>query len=225
MDNLGSSSAGKAAPVFVTTRWSVVLAAGQADTALAREALARLCQTYWYPLYAYARRRGQSRHDAQDLTQEFFARLLEDNWLARADRERGRFRTFLLTAMKHFMANEWHRANTLKRGGRVPVFSLNDEAAEERYQLEPAEKSTPESLFERNWALGGLALGGFAHAAEANNRLAGEHIRAIQFFHYGERIMRHFLWLNLLWVIPMIAWWRALGRLRHRDVQVRPPRG
>ncbi len=149
----GNSSADKAAPVFATTRWSVVLAAGQADSTLAQEALTRLCQTYWYPLYAYARRRGQSRHDAQDLTQEFFARLLEGNWLARADRERGRFRTFLLTAMKHFLANEWHRANARKRGGQAQIFSLDDDAAENRYQSEPCEKATPESLFERNWAL------------------------------------------------------------------------
>lgn len=149
----GTSSSSKPAPVFATTRWSVVLAAGHGDSASARDALADLCQTYWYPLYAYARRRGHSPHDAQDLTQEFFARLLEGNWLARADRERGRFRSFLLSAMKHFLTNEWNRAHAQKRGGRKPILSLNDDSAEQRYRLEPVDTVTPEVLFERGWAM------------------------------------------------------------------------
>ena len=140
-------------PLFVTTRWSVVLAAGHGDTTGAHDALAHLCKTYWYPLYAYARRGGCSPHDAQDLTQEFFARLLKGNWVAEADRQRGRFRSFLLSAMKHFMANEWHKARAQKRGGGQPILSLDDDSAEHRYRLEPAEKATPESLFERGWAL------------------------------------------------------------------------
>lgn len=152
-DSSPTSSPTRLPPVFATTRWSVVLAAGHGDTALARTALADLCRNYWYPLYAYARRRGSAPHDAQDLTQEFFARLLAGNWLAQADRERGRFRTFLLSAMQHFMANEWKKARAQKRGGAQPVISLDDTTAETRYQLEPAEKSTPESIFERGWAL------------------------------------------------------------------------
>jgi RNA polymerase sigma-70 factor (ECF subfamily) len=140
-------------PLFVTTHWSVVLAAGHGDTTRADDALAHLCQTYWYPLYAFARRRGCSPPDAQDLTQEFFARLLKGNWLAEADRQRGRFRSFLLSAMKHFMANEWNKAQAQKRGGGQPILSLNDDSAEHRYRLEPAETATPESLFERGWAL------------------------------------------------------------------------
>jgi RNA polymerase sigma-70 factor (ECF subfamily) len=149
----GSSAPSRSQPVFATTRWSVVLAAGHGDTSHAHDALTHLCRSYWYPLYAYARRRGQSPHDAQDLTQEFFARLLRGNWVAQADRQRGRFRTFLLSAMQHFMANEWNKAHAQKRGGTQPVLSLNDDSAEQRYQLEPAEKSTPETLFERGWAL------------------------------------------------------------------------
>ena len=147
------SSQNRALPVFATTRWSVVMAAGHGDTTHAHDALAHLCQIYWYPLYAYARRRGCAPHDAQDLTQEFFARLLAGNWVAQADRERGRFRSFLLTAMKHFMANEWNKAHAQKRGGKNPILSLNEDAAEERYQLEPVDRSTPESLYERGWAL------------------------------------------------------------------------
>ena len=131
----------------------MVLAAGHGDSTRADGALAHLCKTYWYPLYAYARRRGFSPHDAQDLTQEFFARLLQGNWIAKADRQRGRFRSFLLSAMKHFMANEWDKAQTQKRGGGQPIVSLDDDSAEHRYRLEPAEKATPESLFERGWAL------------------------------------------------------------------------
>ena len=141
-------------PLFVTTHWSVVLSAGNGgDGSGAGEALERLCQTYWYPLYAYARRRGASPHDAQDLTQEFFARLLAGHWIAEAARRRGRFRSFLLSAMKHFMANEWNKARTQKRGAGQPVLSLDDESAERRYRLEPAENATPETLFERGWAL------------------------------------------------------------------------
>ena len=110
--------------MFATTHWSVILAATRSDTTRAQAALARLCQAYWYPLYAYVRRRGYEAHDAQDLTQEFFARLLEQNWLAQADRERGRFRTFLLAALSHFLANEWDKARTQKRGGGVQIVPL-----------------------------------------------------------------------------------------------------
>ena len=140
-------------PVFASTHWSVVLTATQSDTTRARAALEHLCRIYWYPLYAYARRRGHSPADAQDLTQEFFARLLEGNWLALADRQRGRFRTFLLSVMQHFLANEWHKAHAQKRGGQRAILSLDDPAAEQRYRLEPVETATPESLFERGWAL------------------------------------------------------------------------
>ncbi len=139
--------------VFATTHWTVVLEAGHGDTSHAPVALAHLCRSYWYPLYAYARRRGYSLHDAQDVTQEFFTRLLRGNWIAQADRQRGRFRTFLLSSMQHFLANEWNKAHAKKRGGTRPILPLNDESAEQRYLLEPAEKHTPETLFERGWAL------------------------------------------------------------------------
>jgi RNA polymerase sigma factor (sigma-70 family) len=140
-------------PMFVTTRWSVVLAAAAEDTTRAQGALAQLCQAYWYPLYAFARRRGCSPPDAQDLTQEFFSRLLKENWVAQADARRGRFRSFLLSAMKHFMTNEWHKAHAQKRGAHAVVISLDDVSAESRYQLEPASQATPEALFDRGWAL------------------------------------------------------------------------
>jgi RNA polymerase sigma-70 factor (ECF subfamily) len=130
----------------------MVLSAGR-DSTGAQSALAKLCETYWYPLYAFIRRRGHGPHDAQDLTQEFFARLLEKGWLAEVKRERGRFRSFLLASMKHFLANEWDRAHTLKRGGNTILLSLDEKSAESRYRCEPADTISAESLYDRRWAL------------------------------------------------------------------------
>ncbi len=138
---------------FATTRWSQVLAAGRADTRGAREALSRLCESYWYPLYAYVRRWGYDADQAQDLTQEFFARLLEKHYLRAADPTRGRFRSFLLASLKHFLANERDRAGAIKRGGRTIVLPLEIENAEGRYSLEPPDNETPETIYERRWAL------------------------------------------------------------------------
>jgi len=137
---------------FVTTRWSVVLAIGRADSTQARRALTTLCQTYWYPLYAYVRRLGHSPADAEDLTQEFFARLLEKQYLARVQREGGRFRSFLLAAFKRFLANEWDRAEAQKRGGHRTVLSLDAAAAESRYRQQPAYELTPDKIYDRAWA-------------------------------------------------------------------------
>ena len=140
--------------VFATTHWSVVLLAGtHRDTTRSRDALSRLCQAYWYPLYTYVRRRGYAAHDAQDLTQAFFARLLERNWVGDADCERGRFRTFLLTAMSRFLANEWDRLRAQKRGGGVVHVPVQLDTAETRYGHEPATEETPEQSYERRWAL------------------------------------------------------------------------
>ena len=147
------SSAPAARSRFAQTRWSVVLSAGKSQTTTSQDALAKLCQLYWYPLYAYVRRRGYSPHDAQDLTQDFFARLLEQNWLAQADRDRGRFRTFLLAAMSHFLANEWDKARAQKRGGAIQLVPLQLDDAETRYGQEPADPNTPEQCFERRWAV------------------------------------------------------------------------
>jgi RNA polymerase sigma factor (sigma-70 family) len=137
---------------FATTHWSVVLCAGRRGGPEADEALAELCRRYWLPLYAYARRRVADANEAEDLTQEFFARLLEKNALARASPERGRFRCFLLTAMKNFLANERDRANAQKRSGRGRL-SLDRYAAESQLRLEPGHDLTPERAYERQWAL------------------------------------------------------------------------
>ena len=140
-------------PVFVTTHWSVVLSARQRDSPQSAAALETLCRTYWYPLYAYVRRQGHSPPDAQDLTQEFFARLLQKDYLKAAAREKGRFRTFLLVALKRFLANEWDRVRAQKRGGGVLPLSLDTELAEERYRIEPVEGATADRIYERRWAL------------------------------------------------------------------------
>jgi RNA polymerase sigma-70 factor (ECF subfamily) len=140
-------------PVFVTTHWSLVLTAGRNDTTRASDALAKLCQTYWYPLYAYVRRRGFNPQDAEDLTQGFFAQLLQANHLDKVQRERGRFRGFLLAALNHFISDEWDRARAKKRGGGQAAISLNAEAAESLYQLEPVDTLTAERIYERRWAL------------------------------------------------------------------------
>jgi RNA polymerase sigma-70 factor (ECF subfamily) len=131
----------------------VVLTAGHGSSPQAGRALEELCRAYWYPLYAYVRRRGHSPHEAEDLTQEFFARLLAKNYLADVDREKGKFRSFLLASLKHFLANEWDRARAAKRGGGQPHLSLDVQTAETRYRSEPADDLTPEKLLERQWAL------------------------------------------------------------------------
>ena len=141
---------------FATTHWSVVLAAGQSADVQASAALEQLCRTYWYSLYAYVRRRGFSHEDAQDLTQAFFAHLLRKDFLDGVGPEKGRFRSFLLACLKHFLADEWAKARTAKRGGQYPALPLDMENAEQRYQLEARVQADPESLFERRWALNQL---------------------------------------------------------------------
>ena len=138
---------------FVTTHWSVVLAAGHTDSTKARAALETLCRDYWYPLYAFVRRLGQGPEDAEDLVQAFFARCLEKNYLGAVDQAKGRFRSFLLVALKRFLANEWDKSRAQKRGGASPVVSLDALTAEQRYALEPAEQLSADRLFERRWAL------------------------------------------------------------------------
>jgi len=139
---------------FAATRWTLVLSAARgSQTPRAAAAMAELCRIYWYPLYAFIRRRGHAAPEAEDLTQEFFARLLEKHFLAAVDREKGRFRTFLLMAVKRFLANEYDRAQTQKRGGPRRIVPLEGLEPENRYRLEPADTLTPERLFEQQWAL------------------------------------------------------------------------
>ena len=137
---------------FATTHWSVVLAATRNDTTRAHAALEQLCQAYWYPLYAYVRRRGHSPHDAEDLTQAFFARLLERESLANVDPQRGRFRSFLLGAINNFLVNEWEKLQAQKRGSGQRPVSLDVAVAEERFDAQTMDTMTPDKAFDKEWA-------------------------------------------------------------------------
>ena len=152
MSSISTTAPQRSDAWFVTTHWSVVLSAGHSDTPRAVDALQRLCQTYWYPLYTYVRRRGYSPPDAQDLTQGFFACLLERQSLATADPNKGRFRSFMLGAMNYFLATEWTKMQTQKRGGGREIVSLDLAAAEQRFDLESADHATPDKAFDQAWA-------------------------------------------------------------------------
>ena len=167
-----TSPAAHAGAHFATTRWSIIAAACEAPTAESDAALETLCRAYWYPLYAYVRRSGHSPADAQDLTQAFFARLLEKAWLRDARPGVGRFRSFLLMALKRFLAKEWRKENARKRGGGLAFVALDADEAESRYAVEPA--LGPDEVYERRWALTLLdrALHGLAEEYRAADRAA-----------------------------------------------------
>ena len=140
------------AGVFSTTHWSVVLEAG-GNSPESQTALERLCQLYWYPLYVFIRRKGHTPHDAQDLTQEFFARFLERKYIALADQSRGKFRTFLLRSLEHFLINEWTKGQAAKRGGATRMVSWDEQDAENRYLLEPSDAASPDKAYEKRYAM------------------------------------------------------------------------
>jgi DNA-directed RNA polymerase specialized sigma24 family protein len=149
----GAGLTGAVGARFETTQWSLVLAAGQGGSPTAEQALARLCALYWYPVFAFVRRKGHAAEDAQDLTQGFFARLIEKGDLGDADRSRGRFRTFLLTACQHYLANEHDRELTQKRGGGIAPVPIDAAVAERRYERAFAHDETPERVYDRQWCL------------------------------------------------------------------------
>lgn len=183
---LDSGAYGAPAAVFATTHWSVVLKAGEVPGDESARALDALCRGYWYPLYAYIRRLGHSPHDAQDLTQSFFAYLLEKRLLTRADPENGRFRSFLLGSLKNFMANEWRKQSAQKRGAGQTI-SFDAEDAEERYAVEPADETNPQSLYEQAWAVAVLEQA--ATSLETEYRSGGKQglFDALAPFLQGER--------------------------------------
>ena len=154
---LSSSSTPAAGDIFATTHWTVVLAAGRRSTPQSDRALDELCRTYWFPLYAYVRRRGHTKEDAEDLTQAFFARFLQKNYLEGLSAERGRFRAFLLASLKHFLANEWDRSRRQKRGGHAPHLSLDWQTADTQFQIAAAAEPSPDQAFDREWAVALLA--------------------------------------------------------------------
>ena len=159
-------ASGAAAVQFTATHWSVVLAARDGASTHAHTALEQLCRTYWYPLYAFVRRKGHSAHDAQDLTQGFFAHLLQRRFLENVGPLKGKFRSFLIAALNHFLSDEWDKARAAKRGGGQTFISLDDHDAEDLYLAEPDSNMTAEKIFEQRWAL--------ALLAQAFARLRGE---------------------------------------------------
>jgi RNA polymerase sigma-70 factor (ECF subfamily) len=158
---------------FTSTSWTVVAQAREPNSPAARQALAALCQAYWYPMYAFVRRRGHSAHEAEDLTQGFFADLLARDSLKEVDPSRGKFRSFLLAALQHFLSNQRDRDQRLKRGGKLPHLSLDFHDAETRYQREPGHVETAERLFQRRWALTLLARVLEGLEREVNNENKG----------------------------------------------------
>jgi RNA polymerase sigma-70 factor (ECF subfamily) len=143
--------------VFATTHWTVVLAAGNRSTPQSDDALEELCRTYWFPLYAYVRRRGRTKEDAEDLIQAFFAAFLAKNYLEKLSAERGRFRAFLLASLKHFLANEWDKSQRQKRGGGQTLLSLDWQTADAQFQIAAVNEPSPDKAFDREWAVALLA--------------------------------------------------------------------
>jgi RNA polymerase sigma factor (sigma-70 family) len=150
---LNSESSSTPTDIFATTHWTVVLTARQGAQPEAQSALEELCRTYWFPLYAYVRQRGHSKEDAEDLTQAFFERFLEKNFLGGMNREQRKFRAFMLTALKHFLANEWDKSQRQKRGSGAAHLSLDWQTADTQFQIAATEASSPDRIFDREWAL------------------------------------------------------------------------
>jgi RNA polymerase sigma factor (sigma-70 family) len=170
-ENSSQSDEGRG-DIFATTHWTVVLAAGKSSTPQSAHALEELCRAYWFPLYVYVRRRGYAKADAEDLTQAFFARLLEKNDFANVSSERGRFRAFLLASLKHFLANEWDRSQRQKRGGGSVHLSLDWQTADTKFQVAATSPPSPEQAFDREWAMTLLAkvIGKLQAENETNGR-------------------------------------------------------
>ena len=183
--NISSTNTGTSR--FATTHWSVVLTAGKPDSSHYREALETLCRTYWIPLYVYLRRRGHDIYQAEDNIQAFFACLLEKGGLRLADPKRGRFRSFLLVALKHFLANESARTQAQKRGGGRKILSLNIENAESQYIREPRDELSPEKLFERSWALAILDRTMVRLQAEAVSAKKEKHFDCLKIYLTAEK--------------------------------------
>lgn len=197
-----------------------MVTAGRTDTTRAHDALANLCQAYWFPLYAYVRRRGHSPEDAQDLTQEFFARLLEKNWVGDADQGKGRFRSFLLSAMNHFLADEWDKARAQKRGGGKIFIPIDPRTAETQYGTEPADTLTADRIFERRWALTLLETVLNRLRSEFENEGKAEWFAALHPCLVGERTAQPYAELALRLGVGEGTVKSAVHRLRQRYRQL-----
>jgi DNA-directed RNA polymerase specialized sigma24 family protein len=207
-------------PYFATTHWSVILEAGRTESPQARQALEELCRTYWYPLYAHARRIGHDTHTAEDLTQGFFTRLLEKNYLSIADRRRGKFRWFLLTAFKCFLANEWDRTRALKRGGGQMPIPLDAFTAEEQLALETADTQSADLVFDRRWAMTLLDAARAKLQAEFANRGKAERFEWLEGCLPGERREQTYAEIGARLKMTEAAVKVEVGRMRRRYAEL-----
>jgi RNA polymerase sigma-70 factor (ECF subfamily) len=201
---------------FDTTNWSVVLKAGSGDTTGCQEALARLCETYWYPVYAFVRRSGASAADAEDLTQEYFARFLEKRFLEDVRPERGRFRSFLLVSVRNFLHNERDRARALKRGGGARALPLHGQDGEVRYEREPTDAVTPEVLFERAWVRAVLDRALERLQAQSEGELQADRFARLRPFLTGDGPDATYAEIAREWGVGEPAVRVAVHRLRRR---------
>ena len=205
---------------FVTTHWSMVVAASGPFSREQAEALETLCRAYWYPLYAYVRRAGHGPEDAEDLTQAFLSHFLEKGALTLADRERGRFRTFLLTALKHYLVDEDRRRTALKRGGGRPLEPLENEDGEERYKFEPTDLASPDVLYDRGWARAVLAQALSRLREEYRGSTHGPGFEALKDYVWGERSGLSCAELGREIGLSEEAAKKAVQRMRHRFAQL-----
>jgi DNA-directed RNA polymerase specialized sigma24 family protein len=202
-------------PAFHTTHWSVVL---QAASGSSTAALERLCRAYWYPLYAFVRRQGYEQPDAQDLTQGFFEVFLAKHYLKDVDRQKGRFRSFLLASLKHYLANEWKKANRQKRGGLVETVSFDAVAAEERYRLEPAEEASAEVVYDRGWARAVLDSVMLKLRQEFDRAGKGDRLGALSAFLFQEPPPGDYARLAAAWKVTESGVRSSVQRIRQRYV-------
>ena len=205
---------------FAATSWTLVMAARQAGSPEAGAALEKLCESYWYPLYAYVRRKGNDPDKAQDLTQEFFYRLIRENYLGAVDRRRGKFRSFLLTFLKHFLSDQRDRAKAQKRGGGRALISLEEMAAEERGWAEPQDGATPEHLFERRWAHALLEQAVRRLRAEYVDNHKGELFDVLKDIQPGERGELSYAEIGARFGLTEQAVKNAVHRLRRRHREI-----
>lgn len=205
-------------PGFPETRWSVIAKLTSADSGISHRALSTLCETYWYPIYAYFRRSGKSAHDAEDLTQGLFARLVDRELLASADPDKGRLRTFLLTCARHFMTDAWHRETAAKRGGGETLQSFDPQLAEQRYVQETADQMSPDRLYQRRWAMAVLETSleklASAHSTTPEQRELFEALRP--FLGFGETLSARYEDIAEQMQIPVGTLKNKVFRLRQQ---------
>jgi RNA polymerase sigma factor (sigma-70 family) len=202
--------------LFRTTHWSVVLAAKTGDESEISQAMEQLCRAYWYPLYAFVRRRGASAADAQDLTQQFFHQLLQRDFLRNIARERGRFRSFLLAALKNFLVSAWHKEHAAKRGGGQLIISWEDLGAEQRYAEEPADNVSPDRLFDQRWALAVMEQAMTQLRVELEAAGKGDHFARLRPFLSREGDRQEYAAIGQVWGVSAGAVTVAIHRLRRR---------